>query len=111
MSADAPSAAGARMERRRTVRRAGAAVSRYRVWPAAVLASLGAAGAVAVGLSATASEGEGCPEGQQWAAVTTLPSDSLMVDYRTRFTPLLTGCLNVDELTPLGPTEIPDPRS
>lgn len=83
----------------------------YRVWPAAVLATLGAAGAIVVGWSAIEPETERCPQGQQWATVSTVPADSLMVDYRTEFTPLLAGCLDLGELTPLDPAAVPDPRS
>lgn len=89
----------------------------YRIWPAMLLAVLGVAAAAAITLSdvGTLSGGD-CADGLEWAAVSTVPGsgaeeDPLLADYRQQVRPILSGCLDIDDLRRLDPGEIPDPRS
>lgn len=86
----------------------------YRVWPAFLVAVVGGvlATTVAFGEAAVLPDGD-CPDGLEWAAVAVIPDpvaseDASLADYRQLFEPILTGCLDVDGLTP---AEVPDPRS
>lgn len=89
-------------------------MSRYRVWPAMLLALVGCVSAAAVVLDDAAVPPDGgCAHGLDWAAVTAVPDwmtadEALLVDYRQQFQPILIGCLDLEDLTP---AKVPDPRS
>lgn len=85
--------------------------SSYRVWPAAVVAGLGAATAVVLAGSPAPGPGA-CAEGREWVAISPVAvpeaAEIRLVGYEERLVPLLAGCLDLDRLEPITPT---DPRS
>jgi len=91
-------------------------VSGYRNWPAALLAVLGAVGATAVAVAeVTVPDGE-CAAGQDWATVSVVPGSAgvdqaVFAGYRRQLSPILATCLDVKNLNPLDPADVPDPRS
>ncbi len=93
-------------------------MSGYRIWPAALLAVLGAVGATAVAVAeVTVSTPDGeCAAGQDWATVSVVPGSAgvdqaVFADYRRQLSPILVTCLDVANLNPLDPADVPDPRS
>lgn len=92
-------------------------MSGYRIWPAMLLALLGGIGAATVTIvNASDLPGGVCADGLEWAAVSAIPdpqsSDhAVLADYRQQFRPVLAGCLDLAELPPLDPADVPDPRS
>jgi len=92
-------------------------MSGYRIWPAVLVAVLGGAGAAVIAVADVPARADGgCDAGLEWAAVTALPhsstgDDALLADYREQMQPVLAGCLDVSDLAPVDPAEVPDPRS